>query len=227
MSRSFQEIYGTNQPTYRQIQSLDSEATKICSEEVSDSHPSATTPLEQFIAMSRRMCCFKMIFILHQPYLRANQWLPDTRKKALSACQGYIDEFVQATQDMSLSPYRWVLRHFNMIHPCAIILQDLIQNPGSAELHDLRETVDKCFSVLSTDSPPNWTRLQRLRDKAWAANQWCLDEEVDALGWLDTGLLDWDPPFASFNWEDMLLNSGEFLFSLRMVASSDSGVSGH
>ncbi|OJJ02997.1 hypothetical protein ASPVEDRAFT_84463 [Aspergillus versicolor CBS 583.65] len=227
MSRAFLEIYGASQPTYRQIQSLDAEAARICSEEVTDSHASATTALERFIATSRRMCCFKMIFVLHQPYLRANQWPTDARKKTLSACQGYIDEFVQAIQDMSLSPYRWVLRHFNMIHPCAIILQDLIQNPGSAELHDLRETVDKCFSALSTDSPPNWTSLQRLRDKAWAANQWHLDGEVDTLDWLDTGLLDWDPLFASFNWDDMLLFSGEFPFSLRMVASSDPSLSGH
>lgn len=86
--------------------------------------------------------------------------------------------------------------------------------------------MDKCFSALSSDPPPNWTMLQRLRDKAWAANQWLLDEEVDALLWGDASLLDWDPLFASFNWEDMLLFCGEASFSLRMIAKSDSSVSG-
>lgn len=226
LSKMFQEIYGVNPPTYQQIRTLDDEVMKIWSEEVTDSTLSIMTTLERFIALSRRMCCWKIIFVLHQPYLRANQWSPDGRQKALSACRGYIDEFVETTLDTTLSPYRWVLRHFNMIHPCAIILQDLIQNPRSPESYNLRETVDKCFSALSSDPPRNWAMLQSLRDKAWAANLWRLDEEVDSLLWRGASPLDWDPLFASFNWEDMLLFCGEASFSLRMIAKSDESVSG-
>ncbi|GAD98076.1 conserved hypothetical protein [Paecilomyces variotii No. 5] len=200
------DIYGVRQPTYNDIQRLDHESLKIATEEVSDSQHAEMTTLERFVSMSRRMCCCKMLFILHQPYLRTPQWPQGSRIKALNACQDFIGGFLAGVTDPTLSPYRWVLNHFNVIHPCAIILQDLIQHPGSLESDTLRNLVEKCFSTFSKDSHQDWTRLETLRSKAWAANCWNVDEQKNLnLPEGDVSLADWDPLFASFIWEELLM----------------------
>lgn len=206
ISRAFHDIYGVRQPTFTDIQRLDEESERISTEEVSDSkHPQMTT-LERFVAMSRRMSCCKMLFILHQPYLRTPQWPQSSRIKALNACQDYIGGFLTGVNDPTLSPYRWVLDHFDVIHPCAIILQDLIQHPGSLESDTLRNLVETCFSTFSNESHPDWTRLEALRSKAWTANCWNVDEQGDlSIPEGDVSLADWDPLFASFIWEELLI----------------------
>ena len=147
-----------------------------------------------------------MVFILHQPYLRSPQWPRKSRSKALSACQGYINEFLASATDSAFVSYRWVLNHFNVIHPCAILLQDLIQNPRSADSDTIRTTVGTCYSTLSTDRNSNWERLAALRSKAWAANQWTLDEQPATAPYgEDASLSDWDPLFASLVWDDLSL----------------------
>lgn len=206
ISKIFHGIYGVRQPTFNDIQNLSEEAEKICTEEISDSQNPNTTALERFIAMSRMMCCCRMLFILHQPYLRTSQWPRSSREKALNACRRYINAFLTGVTDPSLSPYRWVLEHFDVIHACAILLQDLIQHPGSPESSTLRNTAETCFSTFSGDSHPGWTRLETLRSKAWSANRWHVDEQIDPdLLETDISLADWDPLFASFIWEELLI----------------------
>ena len=206
MSKTFHEIYGVRQPTYNDIKKLDTEAAETCADEVANTHLPQTTTLERFLAMSRRMTCWKMVFILHQPYLRSTQCPQDSRPKALSACQDYINEFVTSATDPTLVSYRWVLNHFNVIHPCAILLQDLIQNPKSADSDAIRATVDTCYSTLSTDRHSNWEKLTALRSKAWIANQWALDEQPAVVpSGEDASLSDWDPLFASLVWDDLSL----------------------
>ncbi|KAL1856674.1 hypothetical protein Plec18167_009112 [Paecilomyces lecythidis] len=205
ISSTFHNIYGVRQPTFNDVQRLDEESEKVSTEEVSDSQHPGMTALERFVAMSRRMCCCKMLFILHQPYLRTPQWPQSSRIKALNACQDYIGGFLTGVTDHALSPYRWVLEHFDVIHPCAILLQDLIQHPGSLESDTLRNIVETCFSTFSKVSHPDWARLERLRSKAWAANCWNVGEQTDlALPEGDVSLADWDPLFASFIWEELL-----------------------
>lgn len=206
MSKTFHEINGVRQPTYNDIKKLDAEAAETCADEVAKSHLPQTTALERFIAISRRMTCWKMVFILHQPCLRSPQWPRDSRHKTLSACQDYIHEFLTSATDPTLVSYRWVLNHFNVIHPCAILLQDLIQNPRSADTGAIRTTVDTRYSTLSTDRNSNWERLAALRSKAWAANEWALDEEPAVVpSGEDASLSDWDPLFASLVWDDLSL----------------------
>lgn len=137
LSNIFEDIYGIHQPTRIIIQQLDKEVAQICTEELAQSQLSQqstqTGILERFIATSQRLCCWKMIFILHQLYLRSTQWPRDSRRKALDACRNHINEFSQAITDSNLAPYRWVLSHFNVTHACAIVLQDLVQYPNSTE----------------------------------------------------------------------------------------------
>lgn len=86
------------------------------------------------------------------------------------SCQNYISGFVAGVSDESLAPYRWVLDHFDVIHACAIILQNLIRNCRSPESNSLRDVVNICFSTFSKEDHLIWTQLDRLRSKAWAAN---------------------------------------------------------
>lgn len=108
--------------------------------------------------------------------------------------------------DPELAPYRWILGHFDVIHACAIVLQDLIQHPGSLESTGLRSLAETCFFTFSSDSHPDWAKLEALGSKAWAANGWTcpFQQDPDSLG-VDASLSDWDPLFASFIWENMLL----------------------
>lgn len=207
MSRTLYEIYGVRQPTYSGIRELDEQATETRAREVAESQPfsSQTTALDRFISLSQRMCCSKMIYILHQPYLRSPQWPRDSRPKALSACQEYIGDFLTCLTDPALTPYRWVLDHFNIIHACAILLQDLIQNPSSAESNEIRVTAEICFSTLSANLNPNLAILETLRSKAWSANEWPMNERQPLVTGVDASLSDWDPLFASFVWEDLFM----------------------
>ncbi|OJJ38358.1 hypothetical protein ASPWEDRAFT_24299 [Aspergillus wentii DTO 134E9] len=206
LSRTLHDIYGIHQPTRQRIQVLDEEVEILCAEEVSKSHQVPATARERFISASQRMCCWKVAFILHQPYLRSLQWPQDSRRKTLHACREYITLFLASAADSTLAPYRWVLEHFNVHHACAIVLQDLIQHPSSAESESLRSLVQTCFSTFSADSHPHWTRLDALRSKAWAANQWISSREAtvdDTV--VDASLSDWDRLYASFIWNDLLL----------------------
>ncbi|CRL24562.1 unnamed protein product [Penicillium camemberti] len=135
------------------------------------------------------------------------QWPQSSRAKALDACRNYINEFIAATLDPELKQYKWVLNHFNASHSCAILLQDSVQYLNSAEFFDLRQVVESCFEVFSTEPGTDWQKLQKLRMKAWASNQWSFsDPQLD--GHLDSfaGLSDWDPWFASLTFGDILRN---------------------
>lgn len=204
ISKTLHRIYSVSQPTLRDIKQLDDEAEKIYAEE-SDNHNAHMDALQRFIAMSRMMCCCKMMIILHQPYLRTSQWPQESRSKALMSCQDYITGFVAGVNDESLAPYRWVLDHFDVIHACAIILQDLIQNCGSAESSSLRGVIDICFSTFSKGQHPVWTQLETLRSKAWAANGWPVNGQDREILESDASLADYDPLFASFLWEELMI----------------------
>ncbi|UDD59466.1 hypothetical protein AFCA_006885 [Aspergillus flavus] len=206
ISAIFQTVYGIRQPTGKDIQDLDEKATKICTDEISTRTSLEMTAAEKFITMSQRMCCYKMLFILHQPYLRSTQWPQTSRQKALAACQNYINDYLLGIADPELAPYRWILGHFDVTHACAIVLQDMIQHPGSVESVGMRSLVETCFFTFSSDSHPDWAKLEALGSKAWAANGWpCpFQQDLSSLG-ADASLSDWDPLFASFIWENMLL----------------------
>ncbi|KAE8162871.1 hypothetical protein BDV40DRAFT_150896 [Aspergillus tamarii] len=206
ISTIFQTVYGIRQPTGKDIQELDEKANTICTDEISTHKSPAMSATEKFITMSQRMCCYSMLFILHQPYLRSTQWPQTSRQKALTACQNYINDYLMGITDPELAPYRWILGHFDVIHACAIVLQDLIQHPGSLESTGLRSLAETCFFTFSSDSHPDWAKLEALGSKAWAANGWTcpFQQDPDSLG-VDASLSDWDPLFASFIWENMLL----------------------
>ncbi|KAJ8100179.1 hypothetical protein POJ06DRAFT_255641 [Lipomyces tetrasporus] len=205
-SKIFEDIYGIDQPTRDVFQLLDEEVANVCADVTTKSRLPATGTLEKFIGFSQRMCCRKMTFTLHQPYLRSAQWPQSSRRKALEACRDYINEFTAGAIDPNLAPYRWVLNHFNVIHACAIVLQDLIQHPNCTESVGLRGLMEKCFSIFSKTSHPSWEKLETLRWKAWAANRWVWGEQEDVgIPDADASLSDWDPLFASFVWDDALL----------------------
>lgn len=44
-----------------------------------------STVFENFIAISQRMTCSKVLFIFHQPYLRSTRWPQISRQKAIEA----------------------------------------------------------------------------------------------------------------------------------------------
>lgn len=168
-----EEVYGIREPTLRTLESLVAEVDKICAEEVAPlldiDH---STALEKFTVVSRRVCCWKLKFVLHQPYLRSNLWPTNSRSKALEACEQYINDFLLGASDPSLAQYRWVFDHFNVLHPCAIILRDLIQHAGSPEAQDLKEIIVSCFAKSFVEGDPSWGKLHVLRDQAWHANSW-------------------------------------------------------
>jgi hypothetical protein len=206
MSTIFQEVYGIRQPTSKGIQDLDESAENICADEVTIGNLPEMETTDRFIAMSQRMCSFKMLFILHQPYLRSSQWPLGSRLKALNASQDYIKDFLTGVTDPALAPYRLVLGHFDVIHACAIVLQDLIHHPGSPECVRIRTLVETCLFTFSRDYHPNWEKLEALRFKAWAANDWlCSEQETLETPGADASLSDCDPLFASIIWENMLL----------------------
>lgn len=204
LSKVLHDIYGINQPTRQKIQLLDEEARSICADEMAASHQLQTTALERFISACQRMCCWKVIYILHQPYLRCLQWPQTSREKTLHACREYIKLFLSGITDPDFKPYRWVLDHFNVRHACAIVLQDLIQYPNTSESEGLRGLAESCFSTFSADAP-DWPRLDALRSKAWDSNRWSSSQDSNALEG-DESLSDWDPLFASFIWDDLLLS---------------------
>ncbi|OGM45121.1 hypothetical protein ABOM_006626 [Aspergillus bombycis] len=204
ISKTLYHIYSVSQPTLRDIKHLDDEAEKVYAEECGDHNENMDT-LQRFVAMSRMMCCCKMMIILHQPYLRTSQWPQESRSKALMSCQEYIGGFVAGVSDESLAPYRWVLDHFDVIHACAIILQDLIQNCHSSESSSLRDVVNICFSTFSKGHHPIWTQLETLRSKAWAANGWSVNGEDREILESDASLADYDALFASFLWEELVM----------------------
>ena len=118
----------------------------------------------------------------------------------------YIKDYAHATTEPALAQYRWILSHWSMFHPVAIVLQDLVQSPHSAESAAMRDLIDSTFAEFSLSFDHNWKRLEHLRQKAWTANDWPIAEtwkaeEVDA----DASLNDWDPLFASFVWDDRSL----------------------
>ncbi|KXG50316.1 Transcription factor [Penicillium griseofulvum] len=205
ISKILHRIYSVSQPTLHHIKQLDDEAERIYAEEVSDDYNLQKNAMERFVAMGRLMCCCKMMIILHQPYLRTSQWPQGSRLKALKSCQDYIRGFVTGATDEALAPYRWVLSHFDVIHACAIILQDLIQNCRSPESSSLRDVVDICFSTFSKGRHPAWTKLELLRSKAWAANGWPVNSQAREMMESDASLADYDPLFASFLWEELLV----------------------
>jgi hypothetical protein len=91
------------------------------------------------------------------------------------------------------------------MHACAILLQDLIQNPMSVDSDAIRTTVEACFSALSANSNANLAKLEMLRSKAWSSNEWTIDPSFPLAAVVDASLSDWDPLFASLVWDDLSL----------------------
>ena len=197
-----EDVYGIREPTRDSLELLDRKVDKICAEEtafIPDLH--LLTASERFAAVSRRACCWKLKFILHQPYLRSKLWPKHSRSQALHACQQYINDFLVGVSDPTLTEYRWVFDHFNVFHACAIILRDLIQYAGSAEVQSLQETVLLCFAGHFVKEDPNWERLRTLQHQAWYANAWPAPSEQLRT---PTDITSWsflcDPVFLVYNW---------------------------
>jgi hypothetical protein len=199
-SRILEEIYGIRKPSVHVFQELDHDTGELRKELIQK--PEGVSAQDKFIALSRNMCCAKMIFILHQPYLRSALWPKESRTKALESAVCYIKDYATAMTEPSLSQYRWILSHWSMYHALAIILQDLIQYPNSPESATLRELIDSTFEEFSRPDDHNWKRLQCLRLRAWIANEW---SSADASKYekadRNVSLSDWDPLFASFLWD--------------------------
>lgn len=196
-----ENVYGIREPTRAALEVFEGEVDKICAEEaVPLLEPCHSTAPERFAVVSRRACCWKLKFVLHQPYLRSGSWPKNSRNKALDACKQYINDFLIGVYDPSLRGYRWIFDHFNVFHPCAIILRDLMQHAGSPEAQTLREIIDSCFARSFIETDPNWERLRVLRDQAWHANSWQSPSDEPLV---PTNLSSWsflcDPVFMAGN----------------------------
>lgn len=98
--------------------------------------------------------------------------------------------------DFTFAPQRWNTDHFNVFHPCAIILQDLIRYPNSKEADRSRKVLDSCFSQLRNLADAKWQMLEQLRQQAWKVNEWVElggDKDIDFSAVAD--LADWDTLF--------------------------------
>lgn len=202
-ARLSESIYGIHKPTKDTFRKLDEDVASLMVRLVAKSQNPKHGPLEVFIAACERMCCYKVIYLLHQPYLRSRLWPQDSRGKALEGCKCYIRDFSATLKDPSLAPHRWMLTHWNIFHACAIVLQDLCQYPNSTESAELLELMENTFAEWSEDCDPNWRKLEGLRLKAWNANRRPSAEQVvmDSEN-LGASLSDWDPLFASLIWDD-------------------------
>lgn len=197
-----EDVYGIREPTRDTLERFDREVDKICAEETVpawDLH--LLTARQRFMVVSRRACCWKLKFVLHQPYLRSKVWPKHSRSKALDGCKQYINDFLIGVSDPTLTEYRWVFNHFNVFHACAIILRDLIQHVGSPEAQSLQETIASCFAISFVKGDPDWERLQALRYQAWDANAWpppsdgpCIPSDISSWSFLC------DPIFMVNNW---------------------------
>ncbi|KAF7585824.1 hypothetical protein BBP40_010046 [Aspergillus hancockii] len=109
ISTIFQEVYGIRQPINKGIQDLDDAAKRIWADEITTRDLLDMETTDRFIALSQRMACRKMLIILHQPYLRSNQWPQWSRLKVLTASQEYISDFLTGVTDPVLAPYSYIL----------------------------------------------------------------------------------------------------------------------
>ena len=200
VSKILEDIYGIRKPNTHILQRLDAEIVSRNKPPSRKSHSESAQ--DKFIARCRRMCCDKMMYILHQPYLRSGSWPRESRNKALESAVEFIRDYSFTITEPSLAQYRWILSHWSMFHPLAIILQDFIQYPHSSEAVTLRELVASTFVQFSNPADHNWKRLHSLRERAWRANGW-LDGDTSRSERLsvDASLDDWNPLFASFLWD--------------------------
>jgi hypothetical protein len=209
-TRIAEEMYGVHKPTQCSFQQLNEDVKNVCAytmEEIQESQAANPGSLERFIMLCQRLTCNKLTFILHQPYLRSARWPQESRRLALDASKTYITDFLAGLDDPSFAPYQWLLNHYNVYHACAIVLQDLIQYPYSAESAELLNIVDPTIhrfsqqQIIFRPCPP-CKKLCLLLSKACELNQWTtIAQNIDSRIF-DAAIDDWDPIFSYCVWED-------------------------
>lgn len=222
-ARIAEEMYSVHKPTQDSFQRLNEDVNNVYNytmDEISHSQVNNPSDLERFIILCQRLHCYKLVFILHQPYLRSANWPQDSRRLALNASTSYIKEFLTGLDDPSFAPYQWLLNHYNAYHACAIVLQDLIQFPYSNESAELLSVVDPTIHRFSQQQTlfrpcPPCKKLCLLLTKACESNQWTtVAQNIDSRIF-DSAIQDWDPIFSYCTWDDkyppVLAGSGQLL----------------
>lgn len=209
-SRIAEEMYGVHKPTQYSFQRLNEDVKNVYDYtmgEIQQSQAANTGNLERFIMLCQRLTCYKLTFILHQPYLRSASWPRESRRLALDASRNYINDFLAGLDDPSFAPYQWLLNHYNAYHACAIVLQDLIQYPYSAESAELLNVIDPTIHRFSQQQRvfrpcPPCKKLCLLLSKACELNQWTtIAQNIDSRVF-DAAIDDWDPIFSYCVWDD-------------------------
>lgn len=220
-----EEMYSVHKPTQDSFQRLTQDVDDVYNytmDEIKQCEATNPSDLERFIMLCQRLHCYKLVFLLHQPYLRSSRWPPDSRRLALGASKSYVQEFLVGMDDPSFAPYQWLLHHYNIYHPCAIILQDLIQFPYSNESSELLAVVDPTihrFTQQQILRPcPPCKKLCLLLNKACESNQWTAISGTIDTGVFDSVIDDWDPIFSYCGWDDkyppVIQGSGPLLGSV-------------
>lgn len=207
-SRVAEEIYSVRKPTQGPFQRLNEDVDRVYKYIMSQTERPPASTRDSYIILTERLFCYKLMYILHQPYLRSKQWPKESRQKALNACQSYVKDFLAGEDNPSFTPYSWLLHHYNVYHPCAIILQDLIQYPYSLESTALLPLMNSTMYRLSQNQNSFWPcppckKLWMLHLKACEANQWAAATKSVDPQIFEAVVTDWDPVFASFVWNDL------------------------
>lgn len=207
-TRIAEEVYSVRKPTQESFRRLNEDvknAYDYTMEQVRRFQSENPTDMERFIMLCQRLTCYRLSFILHQPYLRSSRWPRDSRKLALSSSKSYIKEFVDGLDDPAFAPYQWLLNHYNVYHASAIVLQDLIQYPKSAESAELFEVIDPTMQRFSQDvfrPCPPCKKLCLLLEKACELNKHTtMATNVDTRIF-DAMIDDWDPIFPYCQWDE-------------------------
>ncbi|KAK5052724.1 hypothetical protein LTR84_002590 [Exophiala bonariae] len=208
-NRIAEEVYSVRKPTQESFRRLNQDVKDVCDyimEEVRRTQTTIPTNMERFIVLCQRLTCYRLSFILHQPYLRSAQWPRESRKLALNASESYTKEFVDGLDDPTFGPYQWLLNHYNVYHAGAIILQDLIQYPHSAESVELFRVIDPTMARFSQNvfrPCPPCKKLCLLLEKACELNQYTTMARIVDRRIFDAMIDDWDPIFPYCQWEDI------------------------
>ncbi|KAF4547708.1 Hypothetical protein D9617_37g012340 [Elsinoe fawcettii] len=134
-----------------EVQSLVAEAATLASQcrcQVGAAH--------RFVAYVVEEISYRSMYILNQPYLRDPTWGSQCRLSALRGAIQYIKNYTTARQDFIVSPFNYIFNNFNVYHPCAILLLDLIKNLRqlSYDRDDRAQTVQECFAEFYDADDP-------------------------------------------------------------------------
>ncbi|PSK43702.1 hypothetical protein B9Z65_7216 [Elsinoe australis] len=184
-----------------EVQQLESEANTLITK-----HRTESGAAGRFVAYAVEMIVARLCYTLNQPYLRDPSWGQRCRNLTLQGATKFLEKYQRRRKDFVCAPFTWVFEQFNVYHPCAILLQDLIKNVETIDIeNDCRaQTVLQVFREFYDEKDSHWIKLEQLRLKAWYVNSWILPPHQNGSALeVDIDLVDWDNLFSSFIAEDV------------------------